>query len=47
MKYMFYGCYSLYELILSNSFTMENVNNNKYGNMFSNYYISITQNNAI
>ena len=42
MDYMFYGCYSLYELILSSLFTMENVQ--YYEDMFSNYYISITQN---
>ncbi len=44
MDEMFYKCYYLYELVLSSSFTMEKVE--KYGNMFSNYYISVTQNGA-
>jgi surface protein len=44
MNEMFYKCYYLYELVLSSSFTMEKVEN--YGNMFSNYYISVTQNGA-
>ena len=41
---MFNGCYSLYELILSSSFNMENVVN--YDDMFSNFYIDIIQNGA-
>jgi surface protein len=44
MAEMFSNCYYLYELVLSSSFTMEKVAN--YGNMFSNYYISVTQNGA-
>ena len=44
MDGMFYNCYYLYELVLSSSFTMEKVTN--YRNMFSNYYISVTQNGA-
>ena len=42
---MFSNCYYLYELVLSSSFTMENVGDN-YDFMFSNYYISVTQNGA-
>ena len=44
MENMFYNCYSLSELILSSSFTMVNVEN--YDDMFPNYYISVTQNEA-
>ncbi len=44
MNRMFYHCYYLYELVLSSSFTMVNVEN--YYDMFPNYYISIIQNEA-
>ena len=44
MAEMFSNCYYLYELVLSSSFTMENVENHFF--MFSNYYISVTQNGA-
>ena len=44
MNYAFNGCYSLIDLFLSNSFTMENVK--YFDKMFSNYYVDIIQNGA-